>query len=63
VPDSVTLMGRYEAKRWTPSGGSVAADRQPRYRPAAQAELIEAAPRYEAAADGLSSPPRTPKAI
>jgi toxin ParE1/3/4 len=33
----------------------VAADRDPRYRPAAQAELIEAATRYEAAADGLGA--------
>jgi len=31
------------------------ADRQPRYRPAAQAELIEAATRYEAASEGLGA--------
>ena len=45
---------RCETKRWTPSGGFVA-DRQPRYRPAAQAELIEAATRYEAASEGLGA--------
>jgi toxin ParE1/3/4 len=33
----------------------VAGDRQPRYRPAAQAELIEAATRYEVAAGGLGA--------
>jgi plasmid stabilization system protein ParE len=33
----------------------VAAERQPRYRPAAQAELIEAATRYELAAERLGT--------
>jgi plasmid stabilization system protein ParE len=33
----------------------VAPDRRPRYRLAAQAELIEAATRYEAASDGLGA--------
>jgi plasmid stabilization system protein ParE len=33
----------------------VAADRQPRYLPAARAEFIEAVARYEVAADGLGA--------